>query len=275
MADAGRPRPRWPARAGEARDGRRARARRARRPSGSSTCCVTRRRVVGSARSRRARSCSRSRAIVRFRCSGCRPSAMATDRAAWEWLRTQAPGPMLELPIGGTPTRVRYLGATLIHRHPIVNGYSGYGSLLQDFVGIPFADLDRLDEALTMARGLGIRWLAVHPPDFGRDRADGRGRWPARCPPRRVTSPASRTSAASRSPNSVRWRRRASSRVRRGANCRPRRSSRRPLATAPCCRWHSTATLRRGGRPVARSRATSGSSSPSTVRSTSRACGWI
>jgi len=98
---------------------------------------------------------------------------MASDRAGYDWLREQTPGPLLELPIGGTPERVRYLASTLVHGHRIVNGYSGYGSALQGFVGVPFRDLDRLGDALRMARALGIRWVAVHAPLFGRDREPG------------------------------------------------------------------------------------------------------
>jgi hypothetical protein len=95
---------------------------------------------------------------------------MASDRAGYEWLRSQARGPLLELPIGGTPEGVRYLASTLVHGHRIVNGYSGYGSALQGFVGVPFRDLDRVTDALQMARSLGIRWVAVHAPLFGGDR---------------------------------------------------------------------------------------------------------
>jgi hypothetical protein len=99
-------------------------------------------------------------AVERFPTPG-----MATDRAAYEWLARQAKGPMLELPVGGTAISVRHLYQTLVHRNRTVNGYSGYGSPLQDFIGgPPFGELERLDDALTMARTLGIRWLMVHPP---------------------------------------------------------------------------------------------------------------
>ena len=99
-------------------------------------------------------------AVERFPAPG-----MATDRAAYEWLARQPKGPMLELPVGGTALSVRHLYQTLVHRNRIVNGYSGYASPLQDFIGgPPFGELDRLDDALRMARTLGIRWLMVHPP---------------------------------------------------------------------------------------------------------------
>jgi hypothetical protein len=93
---------------------------------------------------------------------------MAADRASYEWLAAQPGGPMLELPVGETATSVRHLYRTLAHRNRIVNGYSGYGSALQNFVGgPPFTELARLDDALVMARALGIRWLMVHPPLYG------------------------------------------------------------------------------------------------------------
>jgi hypothetical protein len=98
---------------------------------------------------------------------------MRADAVAYEWLRAQPPGPVIELPVGGTPTRVRYVVATLVHGHRIVNGYSGYGSALQGFVGVPFGEIDRLEDALQMARALGVRWIGVHPPLFGADRAPG------------------------------------------------------------------------------------------------------
>lgn len=94
-------------------------------------------------------------------------ASMASDRAGYEWLREQPGGPVLELPVGDLRTGVRYLYRTLSHGHRIVNGYSGYGSALQDFVGTPFGEPERLDDALTMARALGIRWLVVHPPLYG------------------------------------------------------------------------------------------------------------
>jgi hypothetical protein len=98
---------------------------------------------------------------------------MSANRAAFEWLSTQTPGPMLDLPIGNTALKVRYVYQTLVHRNRIVNGYSGYRSPLQDFVGVPFGNVARLDEALTMARALGIRWVAVHTELYGRGREVG------------------------------------------------------------------------------------------------------
>jgi hypothetical protein len=94
-------------------------------------------------------------------------SDMVAERPAYEWLRGQRGGPVLELPVGTTPTAARYVYNTVLHGHRIVNGYSGYGSALQDFVGgPPFTEVARFDDALRMARALGIRWIVVHPPFY-------------------------------------------------------------------------------------------------------------
>lgn len=90
-------------------------------------------------------------------------SSMAVDRAAYEWLRTQPRGPMLELPIGEPDPGVRYMFRTLLHGHPIVNGYSGYGTALQDFLaGPPFGELESVPPAVAFCAGLGLRYLVVH-----------------------------------------------------------------------------------------------------------------
>jgi hypothetical protein len=89
---------------------------------------------------------------------------MDAERSAYAWLATQPGGALLELPVGDAALATRHLYRTLEHGHRIVNGYSGYGSALQDFVaGPPFTEVAGLDGALAMARGLGVRWIAVHP----------------------------------------------------------------------------------------------------------------
>jgi hypothetical protein len=88
---------------------------------------------------------------------------MAVDRAAYDWLRTQPPGPMLELPMGGPDPAVRYQFRTLLHGHRIVNGYSGYGSALQDFLtGPPTTEPDGFGDTVALARALSIRYVVVH-----------------------------------------------------------------------------------------------------------------
>ncbi len=93
------------------------------------------------------------------------------DRSAYRWLAQQAPGGTIELPIlewAIAPT-LTYQYATLSHGHPIVNGYSGYGSSLQEFLGgsaSPLNDLDRFDEALVALRAVGVRYVLVHQRDY-------------------------------------------------------------------------------------------------------------
>jgi len=97
------------------------------------------------------------------------------DRAVYQWLAASVPGAALELPIREwdiTPTLI-YQYATLFHGHPIVNGYSGYGSALQAFLaGPPLDELETFDRALAMLRAVAIRYVLVHPGDYG-DRASG------------------------------------------------------------------------------------------------------
>jgi len=92
------------------------------------------------------------------------PSAdMAGDRMAYEWLARQPPGPMVELPLGAPDPAVRYQFRTLIHGNRIVNGYSGYGSALHDFLsGPPFSEGGHVADTVAMCRALGLRYVVVH-----------------------------------------------------------------------------------------------------------------
>jgi hypothetical protein len=99
------------------------------------------------------------------------PHGRPADRSAYRWLAQQAPGAAVELPIvewAIAPT-LTYQYATLWHGHPIVNGYSGYGSALQTFLGgaaSPLNDLDHIGDALALLRGVGVRYVLVHPRDY-------------------------------------------------------------------------------------------------------------
>jgi hypothetical protein len=96
-----------------------------------------------------------------------------------DWLRGRPAGGVLELPISGPaldPSTLVYQYNTLLHRHPIVNGYSGYGYGLQDFLGgpaAPLAEPDAMAGLLFGLRGVGVRYLLVHRsvlssrPDYG------------------------------------------------------------------------------------------------------------
>jgi hypothetical protein len=86
-----------------------------------------------------------------------------------EWLRNGPPGGVLELPIAGPalePFTLVYQYNTLRHGHPIVNGFSGYGYGLQDFLGGPGSPLrepDALPDLLAGLRAIGVRCVVLHP----------------------------------------------------------------------------------------------------------------
>ena len=95
------------------------------------------------------------------------------------WIRNGPPGGVVELPIAGPafePFTLAYQYNTLLHGHPIVNGYSGYGYGLQDFLGGPGSPLSETDALPGMIEGLrtiGVRYVVVHQslfsdrPEFG------------------------------------------------------------------------------------------------------------
>lgn len=87
-----------------------------------------------------------------------------------EWIRIGPPGGVLELPIVGPaiePFTLAYQYNTLLHGHPIVNGYSGYGYGLQDFLGgpgSPLSDPEALPGLLDGLRAIGVRYIVLHRP---------------------------------------------------------------------------------------------------------------
>jgi hypothetical protein len=96
-----------------------------------------------------------------------------------EWIRNGPSGGVLELPIAGPtlePFTLVYQYNTLFHRHPIINGYSGYGYALQDFLGgpgSPVREPELLPEVVGGLRSIGVRFVVVHQsiisdrPDLG------------------------------------------------------------------------------------------------------------
>ena len=96
-----------------------------------------------------------------------------------EWIRSGPPGGVLELPIVGPafePFTLAYQYNTLLHGHPIVNGYSGYGYGLQDFLGgpgSPLADPDALPGLLDGLRAIGVRYIVLHQPLYLRSAGVG------------------------------------------------------------------------------------------------------
>jgi hypothetical protein len=100
------------------------------------------------------------------------PHGRTRDHGLYDWLRERPAGAVLELPIArldGSYRSFVYQYNTLVHRHPIVNGWTGYTTELQQFLGSdasPFRNPDAFDESLDLLRGLGVRYVLVHPEDF-------------------------------------------------------------------------------------------------------------
>ncbi len=106
------------------------------------------------------------------------PDDRADDQAAYAWLRDAPAGAMIELPIVEAeryPLTLRYVFNTLQHGHPIVNGYSGYFSRLNDFLvggSSPLSELAHVGGALRGLRALHVRYVTVHLNEY-RDREFG------------------------------------------------------------------------------------------------------
>jgi hypothetical protein len=79
------------------------------------------------------------------------------------WLRESEPGAVLYVPVGGSEgATLTFQYGTLLHRHPIVNGYSGYGYALQDFLGrsgSPLLAPEEIPELLVGLGHLGVRYI--------------------------------------------------------------------------------------------------------------------
>ncbi len=90
------------------------------------------------------------------------------------WLTAAPAGGVLQLPFSDTTSRtvlidLAYQWAALAHRHPIVNGYSGYGSPLARFLGgqgSPLREPARAAEWLRLMRTIGVRYVVARnqPP---------------------------------------------------------------------------------------------------------------
>jgi hypothetical protein len=91
-------------------------------------------------------------------------------RQLHEWIRALPPGGVLELPIVGPsfePFTLAYQYNTLLHGHPVVNGYSGYGYGLQDFLGgpgSPLSESDALPGLIEGLRAIGVRCVVLNMP---------------------------------------------------------------------------------------------------------------
>jgi hypothetical protein len=84
------------------------------------------------------------------------------------WVRSGPDGGVLELPIvpfAFAPVSLAYQYNTLLHRHPVVNGYAGRGSAFQDYLGdfaSPFRQRDEVGDALQGLRALNVRFVILH-----------------------------------------------------------------------------------------------------------------
>jgi len=95
------------------------------------------------------------------------------DRVAYTWLRNSPPGAALELEITGmnyfqTTTTLFQLQA-LEHRHPIVNGYSGWSTQLQELLGArrsPVHEPGHMAEVVRGLRRVGVRYILLHQATF-------------------------------------------------------------------------------------------------------------
>jgi hypothetical protein len=103
--------------------------------------------------------------VVRYPGSG-RPE----DRAAADWLVAAPPGPVLHLPLDTNNFQeLNYQYATLRHGHPIVNGFSGYGTPLQDLLRdprSPMYDYEHFAATVRMLRRFGVRYVVLHEGDY-------------------------------------------------------------------------------------------------------------
>ncbi len=95
------------------------------------------------------------------------------DAVAYRWLRDSPPGALLELDITQQddfhPFTTVYQLQTLVHRHPIVNGYSGLKSTLQELLGhsaSPLREADQAAAALEGLRAIGVRYVMLHPSTY-------------------------------------------------------------------------------------------------------------
>ena len=89
------------------------------------------------------------------------------ERDAYSYLRALPAGPVMELPddIDDPAPDFMYQYMTLVHRHPIVNGHSGYITPLLLWLSgghSPLREPDQQRDAIDLFRGLGVRYLVVH-----------------------------------------------------------------------------------------------------------------
>jgi hypothetical protein len=95
------------------------------------------------------------------------PRGTGGDRDAYAYLATLPSGPVMELPtsVDRADPEFVYQFMTVLHRHPVVNGHSGYLTPLVTWLGgghSPFGQIDGQRAAIAALRGIGVRYLVVH-----------------------------------------------------------------------------------------------------------------
>lgn len=97
------------------------------------------------------------------------PLEARVDRDVYDWLRVSPSGGVLELNIAQQdnfrPYTLSYQFAAVGHGHPIVNGYSGWKSGLQEFLGggaSPLREPGQTDAVLRALRTTGVRYVLLH-----------------------------------------------------------------------------------------------------------------
>jgi len=106
------------------------------------------------------------------------PDDKTWERASYDWLRASPPGAVLELNITRMndfhPFTTMYQLNALRHRHPIVNGYAGWPSQLQEFLGdgaSPIHEAGHIADTLEGLRAIGVNYVVLHESTFG-DKGD-------------------------------------------------------------------------------------------------------
>jgi len=196
------------------------------------------------------------------------------DNGLYAWLARQPAGAVLELPIARLDNDYRgfiYQYNTLVHGHPLVNGWTGYSTDLQQWLGdaaSPLRSSPLAGDGLDLLRGLGVGYVVV-PPTISIRR---KTRDPC-CRAFSTHDRNGRTCVNSDRCMRSRWRRpRRSSLCRRSTrSIRPRSTYRRRMRTKTS-RTCSTAIPGHAGRRANRRKDASGSSSRSIARGMCAGC---
>ena len=213
------------------------------------------------------------------------------DAAVYTWLADRPSGAVLELPMEGRHENLqahhtlRYQYRTLEHGHPLVNGFSGYSSLLVDFLPVaPMWDRAVTGDLLRGLRLIGVRYVIVHEQLYV-DQSLARATVAAlRAQRDEVATVHTVGTTHVFDLGEVSWppvRRRPSTPTTTEACCRVACLGCRPGRFAPtlptrgaCCRWPSTAIRRPAGRPAPGNRVRSGSPWRSISLARSLAFAW-